>query len=304
MVVPVYRSSASLPELVTRLLSALADVPGGVEIIAIDDCSPDDTWRVLQKLRETRAPRLRIARLHRNSGQHSALLCGFSLARGQVVVTIDDDLQNPPEEIPKLLEMLDQGFDMVVGAYDGKKHSRARNATGSLVDRVIRWMFDLPDDFQLTSFRAVRRNVIDNVIYMGGVYPYVTTMLLSHTSKCANASVRHEARKHGSSNYNLHRSLSLVANLIFSYSSLPILLVGFLCLGAFAFSLLFGGWVILQALLHGTGVPGWASIIVALSFFNSITLLCMFIFALYISRINQQLTRGRVNFSIAELMDD
>lgn len=303
IVIPVYRSAASLEELIARLMAVIAALPGGGEIVLIDDCSPDQSWQVLTALKQAHPQHLRIARLQRNSGQHNAILCGFSVARGEVIVTMDDDLQNPPEEIPKLLEKIDQGYDLVIGAYQEKQHSAARNASGGLVDRVIRWMFALPSDFQLTSFRAVRRPVVDNVKQMGGVFPYVTTMLFSHTSKYSNTLVRHDPRKHGTSNYNLSRSVRLAANLLMSYSTLPVMLVGVLCLTAFAFSVLFGSFVLVRALMLGSPVAGWASTIVVLSFFNATTLLCLFIFALYLSRMNQQLTRSRVSFTIAELHD-
>lgn len=303
IVIPVYRAAAALDELIERLMAVLEGVAGGGEIVLVDDCSPDDSWPVLTRLKARHPRHLRIVRLQRNSGQHNAILCGFSVVRGQVIITMDDDLQNPPEEIPKLLEKISQGFDLVIGAYEEKQHSSVRNASGGLVDRVIRLMFNLPSDFQLTSFRAVRRPVVDNVKEMGGVFPYVTTMLFSHTSKYANTLVRHDPRKHGTSNYNLTRSVRLAGNLLLSYSTLPVMLVGFLCLGAFAFSVVFGTWVLIRALLQGSAVAGWASTIVVLSFFNATTLMCMFIFAMYLSRMNQQLTRSRVSYTIAELHD-
>jgi len=303
VVIPVYCAAASLEELVDRLMTVFSvmSVPG--EVVLVDDCSPDNSWKVLCQLKTRYPTHLKIARLQRNSGQHNAILCGFSLADGKVVVTMDDDLQNPPEEIPKLLKPIEEGYDIVIGAYESKQHSTARNASGGLVDRVIRGIFGLPADFQLTSFRAIRRPVVLNVLQMGGVFPYVTTMLLSHSSKYTNTPVRHDARKHGSSNYDLRRSLRLAANLILSYSALPVLFVGFLCLAAFAFSVIFGSWVMVRALLEGSRVQGWASTVVILSFFNALNLLCLFIFAFYLSRMNQQLTRSRVSFTIAEMHD-
>jgi dolichol-phosphate mannosyltransferase/undecaprenyl-phosphate 4-deoxy-4-formamido-L-arabinose transferase len=300
VVIPVYRASAALQELIDRLRVVIDTQPGAAEIVLIDDCSPDDSWDKLVALKQQHPHLLKIARLMRNSGQHNAIICGFTLAEGDIVVTMDDDLQNPPEEIPKLVEAVQDGYDLVIGAYEAKQHSKARNASGGLVDRVIRGIYKLPSDFQLTSFRAVRRHVILNVRQMGGVFPYVTTMLFAHTSRYTNVLVRHEPRKHGSSNYNLSRSLLLGANLLLSYSSLPVTLVGFLCLGAFALSVGLGAWVLVRALTQGSAVPGWASTIVALAFFNAVTLLCMFIFALYLSRMNQQITRSKVSFTIAE----
>ena len=303
VVIPVYRAAASLEELVERLSTTVSRMGCTVEIVLVDDCSPDNSWQVLSSLKGRHSKLLKIARLQRNSGQHNAILCGFSLAEGDIVVTMDDDLQNPPEEIPKLIAMIEEGYDLVIGAYGAKQHSAARNVSGGMVDRVIRRMFELPRDFQLTSFRAARRHVILSVRQMSGVFPYVTTMLFSHASRYGNTPVRHDPRKHGTSNYNVRRSVRLAANLAFSYSTLPVLFVGFLCLGAFAFSLAFGSWVLVRAVIVGSSVHGWASTIVALSFFNALTLLCLFIFALYLSRMNQQLTRSRVSFTIAELHD-
>jgi glycosyltransferase involved in cell wall biosynthesis len=303
VVIPVYRAQESLPELLERISTTLGQDQRGAEVICVDDGSPDESWRVLVDLKARYPTLLRIARLQRNSGQHNAILCGFSLAEGDVVITMDDDLQNPPEEIPKLVAAIDRGFDLVIGSYSSKQHGSLRNASGQLVDRVIRSIFGLPRDFQLTSFRAARRHVILNAREMGGVYPYVTTMLLSHTSRYANVEVRHDPRKHGLSNYSVRRSVRLAGNLLLSYSTLPVQMVGFTCLGAFAFSAIFGMWVMLRALVDGTGVQGWASTIVILSFLNALILLCLFVFSIYLSRINQQLTRSRTSFTVVELHD-
>lgn len=270
------------------------------EIIVVDDCSPDDTWDTLRALKQTH-PRLKIVRLLRNSGQHNALLCGFSLARGDIVVTMDDDLQNPPEEIPKLISAISAGYDLAIGAYDGKKHSVGRNLGGKLVDDVIRRIFGLPGGFQLTSFRAARKIVVDNVIAMGGVFPYVTAMLLSHTSRYINVPVHHDTRRFGASNYNLKRSLLLAFNLLLSYSSYPLYFVIALCVGALGLSAGLSLWVLWKTFVNGSAVPGWASTITAISFFNGLILLALVTHSLYLSRLNQQITRSRVGFTIGEL---
>ena len=303
IVIPVYKSSETLPELVERLHRVFDSCGRSFEAVLIDDASPDDTWQVLVRLKSRYPKTLRIARLAKNSGQHSAILCGFSLAEGDVVLTMDDDLQNPPEEIPKLLDAIDAGYDLVIGAYEAKQHSAMRNVSGGLVDRILRSIFGLPREFQLTSFRAARRHVVQSVKEMGGAYPYVTAMLLSQASRYKNVHVRHDPRRHGVSNYNLKRSANLAANLLLSYSALPVMMVGSLCLGAFVFSIVFGGWIALRALLEGSSVQGWASTMVVLSFFNALVLLCLFVFSIYLSRMNQQLTRSRTRFTIAELRD-
>lgn len=300
IVIPCYRSADSLEELIARVLRVGAGMRRDLEIVLVDDRSPDDTWAVLQRLKAQHGRPLRIVRLLKNSGQHNALLCGLHLAHGEIVVTMDDDLQNPPEEIPKLVAAIESGYDLAIGAYARKEHSAARNFGGDLIDRVLRGIFGLPPDFQLTSFRAARRPVVENACRMSGVHPYITAMLLSHASNQVNVAVRHDPRRHGASGYTLRRSLRLAANLILNYSSWPLYLVGALCLAAFCFSLGFGTWTFARALLHDTSVPGWASTVVIISFFNALTLLCLYVFGLYLSRLNLQITRTATHFTISE----
>lgn len=300
VVIPAYRSRDSLPVLVERLEAVLKQPGQDYEIIIVDDCSPDDTWEVLKTLKTPR-PQLKIVRLLRNSGQHNAILCGFSIAKGDIIVTMDDDLQNPPEDIPKLVAAINEGYDLAIGSYNHKKHFIGRNIGGKLVDDVQRRIFNLPDDFQLTSFRAARKVVVDNVVAMGGTFPYVTSMLLSHTSRCINVQVNHEPRRFGQSNYNLQRSLRLAFNLLLSYSPYPLYFVVALCLGAMGFTVGLSLLIAWKAFIEGGTVPGWASTIVAISFFNGLILLALVSHSLYLSRLHQQITRSRIGFTIGEL---
>ena len=303
VVIPVYNSAASLRILVAGLVTVLEQMEREFEIILVDDCSPDNSWEVLKKMKEEHGKLLKIAKLSTNSGQHNAIICGFSLVSGDIVITMDDDLQNPPEETPKLVEAIDRGYDLAIGAYDSKKHSGIRNVGGGLIDWLQRRIFNLPQDFQLTSFRAINRTVVNNVCKMGDVFPYVTSMLFTHTSKYINIDVRHEPRRFGSSNYNIKRSLSLAANLIMNYSSYPLYFIAMLCLLAFLFLTFYTSAVLYQVIANGISVPGWASTIVIISFFNALILLCMLILCLYISRMNQQITHRRLSYSIGELYE-
>lgn len=300
IVIPAYKSAHSLPILLQRLDRTLVHYGRAHEIVVVDDGSPDDTWHILKTLKP-KHPSLKIIRLLRNGGQHNALICGFNIAKGSIVVTMDDDLQNRPEDIPRLVDTLEQGYDLVIASYETKEHSAARNAGGRLVDAVQRHIFGLPRGFQLTSFRAIRKVVVDQVVKMGGVYPYVTSMLLCHTSKYANVPVVHESRKFGQSNYSTKKSLILALNLLLNYSSYPLFLVIALCIMALLVSVALGGWVIFKALFGGATVPGWASTIAGISFFNALILLALVIQGLYLSRMSQQLTRSRSSFAIGEV---
>ena len=300
IVIPAYRSKDSLPILVERIENVLTTDEIDYEVIIIDDFSPDDTWEVLIKLKKI-YERLIIIRLLRNSGQHNAILCGFSIAKGDIIVTMDDDLQNPPEEIPKLIAAINQGYDLAIGAYDSKKHSIRRNVGGNFVDAIQRNIFKLPKNFQLTSFRAIRKVVVENVNSMSAVYPYITSMLLSHTSSYTNVPVHHDLRIFGKSNYDFNKSISLAFNLLLNYSNYPLYLVLFFCLAALGFSVLLGAIVIWKALFIGISISGWASTIVVITFFNALILFALVIHSLFLSRLNQQLTRSRVSFTIGEI---
>lgn len=303
IVIPVFRSAESLEPLVIRLINVLKEMVRDYEIVFVDDCSPDNSWSVLKMLKEKHGEKLKIARLLVNSGQHNAILCGFTLATGDVVVTMDDDLQNPPEEISKLIEGVDQGFDLVIGAYDSKKHTAARNIAGKMFDQLQKWIFGLPNDFQLTSFRATKKAVVKSTCQMGGVFPYITAMLLSNSATYKNVSVKHDLRPFGNSNYTIKRSFLLAANLIFSYSPYPLYFVAFLCLLAFFISIILGINTAYSALVYGTSVPGWASTVVIVAFFNAFIMLCLVIFGVYMSRISQQITRARQPYTISELYE-
>ncbi|GAB4245690.1 MAG: glycosyltransferase [Candidatus Methylacidiphilales bacterium] len=301
IVIPTYRSEKSLPILVGELMEVVPMMGYEPEIILVDDRSPDGTWEVCLKLKEKYGPALKIARLLTNRGQHNATLCGFYLSRGSIVVTMDDDLQNPPSELPKLIEKIRSGYDLVIAEYKHEGRAHWRNWGGGFIDSLLRAIFHLPKGFQLTSFRAAKREVVQEVSQMGQVFPYITAMLLSHSANQCNVAVEHHPRRFGSSNYTLKRSLSLAANLILNYSPLPLVLVGFFCSVAFLVSFVLGVAVLCRALIWGSSVPGWASLMVVTSFFNGVILLSLIIFGMYLIRLYQQVTRSKVRYTVSEL---
>lgn len=300
VVIPIYKSKESLSILMEELHTVLHKSDFDYEIIAVDDCSPDDTWTELMRLKK-KFNKLKIIRLTRNSGQHNAILCGFTIAKGDIIITMDDDLQNPPYEIPKFISAIHGGYDLVIGAYDKKKHSLNRNIGGNLIDMVLRHIFHLPKNFQLTSFRAIKRSVVDGVVAMGGSFPYITAMLFSHASRYANVEVHHAQRRYGKSNYNIKRSAILALNLLLSYSSYPLYFVASLCMGVLGISFFFSLFIFWKIFSQGNVVPGWASTIISISFFNGLVLLALVVHSLYLSRLNQQVTRSRISFTIGEI---
>ena len=286
----------------TRLQETLDKTAYDWEVIIVDDASPDDTWETLKQLKPDYS-KLKIARLSRNGGQHNAILCGLGMASGDSVVTMDDDLQNRPEDITLLVNKVAAGYDLAIAAFPEKQHSGLRNMGGRLIDSIQRKIFGLPKNFQLTSFRACRSSVVGHAVSMGGVFPYITAMLLSHTSNYTNVPVQHEPRPYGQSNYTMKRSFLLAFNLLLNYSPLPLYVVIALCGLALVFSVLLAVWVFWQTLAYGTGIQGWASTMAGIAFFNSLTLLSLVVLGLYVSRISQQVTRSRVSFSLGEVIE-
>jgi len=214
---------------------------------------------------------------------------------------MDDDLQNPPHEIGKLLKALTCGYDLAIGAYRHKQHHMARNVAGALIDALQRRIFGLPSDFQLTSFRAIRRPIVTEVCKMNAAFPYVTSMLLLNTARCTNVEVAHCPRAVGRSNYNLARSLRLAMNLIFWYSSLPLQIVAVFCGLSLLVSLMLGCWAVARAIFLGSPVPGWASTLAAIAFSSSVSQLSFLIIAVYVSRLQRLLTQTRASFTIGEI---
>ncbi|MDR1040208.1 MAG: glycosyltransferase family 2 protein [Deltaproteobacteria bacterium] len=283
VVIPAYRSEAVLPVLLGRLEMALSGLGYPFEVVIVDDASPDDTWYVLKKLASTR-PFLRIVRLMKNCGQHRAILCGMSLTRGDRIVTMDDDLQNPPEEIPRLLSALDEGYDLAIASYGEKMHSASRNLFGSFVDFTQKRIFSLPASFKLTSFRAFTRPVAEGALAMPSGRPYITSMLLSSTDRLKNVETEHSPRTFGKSNYTLKRGLSLCLDLWLTYSSYPLYLVMTLCILSLLFAASFAGIAAWQAITTDT-TSGWASQIVTISFFSALILMSLTVHGVYLSRM-------------------
>lgn len=301
IVIPVYNASESLMELQTEITKCAKENSFYIETIYVDDCSPDNSWEVLTKLKETYRNTVKIVRLAMNSGQHNAILCGFNQVSEDIdfVLTMDDDLQHPPLEIPKLITKLKEGFDFVVAEYDSKKHAVSRNFCSNIVNWLIKKTYGLPKDFNFTSFQGVKRDVLPGVIRMTGTFPYITCMLLSNSGSYAKVLVHHESRKHGESNYNLRRSIKLFLNLFFNYTSYPLWIVGAVCLLTLVMTATLMAYVLSLWAFRGTA-PGWASTMLLTSFLHSMSLGCIFIFAIYLSRINSQISNSKIKYRIAE----
>lgn len=284
VVVPVYNSAQTLQELKERLEKTLLDLVGyGYELIFVNDGSSDSSWDILREM-ASKNERIIAVNLTRNFGQHNALMCGFSQAGGRYIVTLDDDLQNPPEEIPKLFNKIQAGHDVVYGSYTTKQHSKLRNIGSEFVQFVFRKTFKT--DVRLSSFRIIKRDIVRRIISYNKSFTFIDGLISWFTANIGAVRVDHHKRKVGSSEYSLNKLILLALNMVTNFSIVPAQLSSLIGI-AFAFlGFAFGIYFIIKKVFCGIPVPGYASIIVAIAIFSGVQLLTIGILGEYISRIH------------------
>ncbi len=287
VVVPVYNSEHTLHTLYDRLKAVFdTQLNAPFELILIDDSSHDRSYEIMQQLHRE-DPRVKIIQLARNFGQPNAVLCGFAHAKGDIIITMDDDLQHPPEELPKMIDALlsDENVDVVLGKYVGRKHNFIRR----FGTRVARWatsrMMGTPPDLEMTSFRVMRRFVVDAVLGLNIYHPQIGDMLLTSSNRIINVPVKHEARAYGRSGYSFRRLARDLFYDIYTHSSFPMTCVRNIGLAGALFSVLFGIITFLRYLIRGNSVEGWTSLMLIVLMGFSIVLISMGVMGTYLVNI-------------------
>ena len=203
------------------------------EIICINDCSPDNTYQVLKQLSQENL-KIKVIDLSRNFGQHSALMAGFNHVTGDIIVCLDDDGQNPPSEMFKLIDKLDEGYDLVSAKYSKKKHSLFRKIGTKISFAMSSYLVGKPKDIDLNSYYVFKRYVLDEVIKYDNPYPFVHGLILRVTRNMANVEIDHKERQSGSSGYNLKKLFGLWMNGFTAFSEKPLRIasiIGCICAG-------------------------------------------------------------------------
>jgi glycosyltransferase involved in cell wall biosynthesis len=299
VIIPVFNSGDIIATTIDRTVAFFERHGLAFEIICVNDGSRDDSWHVL-KQKVSDQPHLVVLNLLRNYGQHNANLCGLRQARGDWVVTMDDDLQNPPEEIIALIEEAAAGDrDVVFGAFAHKRAARHRRAGSRAIGMINRRVFGQPQDLQVTNFRLLRRDVVDRICADRSAYPYMTGLALLYSHNRGNATVEHAPRATGHSNYNFVRITRLVLTILFSYSAFPLRLSAAVGALVALFAFLIGGVYLVLGVTGQTRVPGWTSMIVLLSFFNGVTIMMLSMLGEYVVRTLNQ-TSSRAPYHIVE----
>ncbi len=287
VVIPVYNSAAMLPELHRRLSGAMSGLGQPYELILVEDCGQDEAWEVLRGIAAADG-HVRAIQLMRNSGQGNATVCGLEQARGQFVITLDDDLQHPPEEIPKLVAALTPDLDVILGVPEEKRHKLFRRLGSWLVHELNCILLNKDRKIRFTAFRCMRRTVVDAVLGLRNFAPSFGPMLSTVTRRIGNVTLRHDLRRQGRSGYTLGRLFSHTLSNLVGYSMLPLRLLAFAGLLGILGSAIVGTYFLLRYLAGGITVPGWTSLVLLLVTLSGFNFFAFAVLGEYVFRILQQ----------------
>lgn len=290
VVIPVFRSGLFLNELYQRLEPVLSSLTRQWEVILIDDASNDGTFARMLELHQ-RDNRVKLIRFARNMGQHHATLCGLQKAVGDFVLTMDDDLQNPPEDIPGFLAKLEEGYDLVIGQIIGqKKHHRFRNLASQAAQLLVGYILSKPKGLALSSYRGMTRRAVEKISSFKGAHVYLPGLILGAVppDRICNIPVDHHQRAHGKSNYTFRKLVRLLSYLLINHTRLPLRLMttwGFLIsIASFAYAIV----VVIKVTLYGSNFIGWPSLAVLISFLSGNILFGVGILGEYIGRLVEE----------------
>ncbi len=300
VVIPVYHGASTLPLLIPRLLTVLGKTVGTFEVIVVDDGSKDGSWEVIRGLQAAHPDHLVAVRLMRNFGQHNALMAGFRLTSGNLIVTMDEDLQHPPEEVPKLIEAIEsRDLDLVYGAYHEKRHSGWRNLGSTLINAFYRMVFRLP--VTLSAFRIIRRELLQCIFSYSLNYTLIDGLLAWNTDRVGETPVDHKPRAGGRSGYSLAKLVLLALNLFTNFSLIPLQVVSLLGLAAAGVGLVGAIYYLYGYLVHAITQPGYASTIIVILVMGGIQLLGIGIMGEYIGRLHLNVNR-KPQYSVREIL--
>lgn len=301
VVVPVYNEAPTLHKLHERLSATLQSLGRAYEIIYVDDGSGDGTNGLLREIHR-RDPKAKVIAFNRNYGQHAAVLAGFATARGEVIITLDGDLQNPPEEIPRLLEKIEEGHDVVGGWRKGREDTLFRRICSLMINRVTSLIVGVRMRDYGCMLRAYRRPVIEQVCRSQEASSFIPALANCFAGSVAEIPVAHSARKSGRSKYTPFRLLRLNFDLLTGFSLLPIQVVGLAGVFIAFLGLAFALFLAIRRLLVGPEVEGVFTLFAILFFFVGLQILALGLIGEYIGRIYMEVRR-RPRYVIKEVLE-
>ena len=287
VIVPVYYGENSIAELVERLVGVFHERAQTFEILLVNDGSEDGSWAVIREL-SSKYPEVKGIDLMRNFGQHNAILAGIRQAAGEVIVTMDDDLQNPPEEVPKLLDKLAEGHDVVYGVPEEEQHGKFRDSASVMTKFLMRVGLGFKQANKSSAFRAFRTELRRAFEDFHSRFVSIDVLLTWATRDFHWVAVRHDERKAGKSGYNLRKLFTHMMNMVTSFSTIPLKLASIVGFTFTAFGFLFLFYILFNYFVHGSSVPGFAFLGSMIAIFSGVQLFSLGIIGEYIGRIHQR----------------
>ncbi|HET7697852.1 MAG TPA: glycosyltransferase family 2 protein [Vicinamibacterales bacterium] len=298
IVVPVYNAEHSLAALVERLHPVLSAAAATFEVILVDDGSRDGSWRAIEDL-HARYGWVRGMRMMRNYGQHNATLCGIRDARGDVVVTMDDDLQHPPEQIPVLLAKLEEGYDVVYGSPSAERHGLWRDLASRITKLALQSVLGATTARQVSGFRALRTHLRQAFADFRGAFVSIDVLLTWSTTKFTACRVPHEYRKFGRSNYTFFKLVIHALNMLTGFSTLPLQFASLLGFAAMLLGMGLLAMVLVRYLIHGVVMPGFTFLASVICLFSGTQLFTLGMMGEYLARVHDR-TLERPIYAVAE----
>lgn len=304
VVIPVYGSAAILPELVRQIHHALTGQlfsEDQFEIVLVNDCGPGDSWSVIKTLAESRNY-LKALSLRKNAGQHNAIMAGLNFASGDVIVMMDDDLQHSPDDIFSLYSKVAEGYDVCYASFRSRHHATWKIIGSAFNDRVAQYLLKKPRGLYLSPFKAIRREIRDELIKYQGPHVYLDGLILTVTANIASVEVEHHPRHGGDGGYNFHKSLSLWLKMATNFSIAPLRFASVLGLGFAVFGMLLAVYFIAQKMISDSLPSGWTSLMVILLIMGGIQLLAIGAIGEYLGRVFLSINK-RPQFVVASTIN-
>ena len=284
-VIPCYRSEHTLPHVIAEIEQKMKEMSQyEYNVFLINDCSPDNTLEVVRELCETH-DNIKGISFAKNFGQHAALMAGLRHSDGDYVVCLDDDGQTPADEVDKLIDKLEEGYDAVYAKYDHKQHSGFRNLGSKVNELMTRVLLEKPKELYISSYFAVRRFVVEDMIRYGNSYPYVIGLVLRATKNITNVSVNHREREEGTSGYTLKKLLGLWFNGFTAFSVKPLRIATAIGCGCAGIGFLYGLYTIVKRLINPDVPMGFSALMSATVFFGGMIMILLGMIGEYIGRI-------------------
>ena len=285
IVIPVYNAEKTIEQLCNTLITLYAN-KYLLEIILVNDNSCDHTDTICRALHANHSEIITYIRLARNFSEHNAVMAGLNNAKGEFCAIMDDDFQNPPEEVGTLMDEILKGYDVVYSQYFQKNDSLFRNLGSVINDKMANLILKKPADLYLSSFKVINRFLVGEVIRYTGPDPYIDAIIMRCTANIGRVNVRHNPRLHGRSGYSLKKLISLWGNMILSYSLIPLRVLGFIGLLMTIIGVFVGGTTLISYLLPSLVDPTeYETLTAVITFFRGFQLLAISIVGEYVGRI-------------------